>query len=522
MSTSDATSPFGSPASDGGSVKAPVGLVAFGDDGLVQAANDRVHHWLGYEPGALVGQPLDKLLTRSARVFYNTHFFPLLKLHGKADEIYLTLQTAEGEELPVLVSGLRDTTGATPSNHCALMTMWRRREFEAALLDAKKAAEAATHAKDEFLAVVSHELRTPLGAILGWTRLAQSGKLDATTQKQAFDTIERNVKTQARLIEDLLDISRIVSGKLRISPRALDLAPTLEAAIDTARPAAQAKEIQLVHAIDRDAGIVYADADRIQQIAWNLIANAIKFTPRGGRVQVAMARVRSLLRIEVADTGQGIAPAQLPYLFQRFWQAEPGVQRENSGLGLGLAICRSLVELHGGSIRADSPGLGQGTTVTVELPLAVSSAVAMPAPSDDADAAAGQSLDGIEVLVVDDHEDARSSLHVLLSMAGARVTAVSSAAEALDRLVASVPHILLCDIDMPGKDGLTLIREVRSKGTASAVRMAAIALTGLARPQERVKLLGAGYQAHLSKPAEPAELIALVRALAGHVERPVA
>jgi len=349
---------------------AQCGLLTFSDDGTIRYANDRLHRWIERPAGSLLGAHVDRLLAPASRIFHSTHFFPLLKLHGRAEEIHLLLRTASGADVPVVASAVRETEGALPLNHCSMMTMLRRKEFEAALLDARKAAEAATAAKDRFLAVVSHELRTPLSAITGWVRLARSGKLDAALQQRALETIERNAQMQAQLIEDLLDVSRIVSGNMRISPRPINLAPVLESAIDTARPAAHAKEITLVPSIDGHAGIVHADPTRVQQIAWNLVSNAVKFTPKGGRVQVTLARAGSQVRLEVADTGAGIEPEQLPYVFDRFWQADDAARREHSGLGLGLSICMSLVELHGGTLRAESPGVGKGAVFTAEFPLA--------------------------------------------------------------------------------------------------------------------------------------------------------
>ncbi|WP_205665167.1 ATP-binding protein [Caldimonas tepidiphila] len=501
---------------------APCGLLSFSDDGTVVHADDRLHQWLETPSGELLGCRLEKLMSRPSWVFHNTHFFPLLRMHGKADEIHLTLRTALGAELPVMVSAVREPREDGPAhNHCSVMTMRRRKEFEAALVEARKGAEAATQAKDQFLATVSHELRTPLNAILGWVRLMQDDRLEPAMRQRALDTIERNAKAQSLLIEDLLDISRIVSGKMRLSPRPIELAPVVEAAIDTARPSAQAKDITLLTALDRSAGVVYADPDRMQQVVWNLVANAIKFTPKGGRVQATLARAGSRLRLEVADNGAGLSPSQLPHLFDRFWQADAMQRQERSGLGLGLSICRSLVELHGGTIGVASRGPGEGATFTVELPLAVAVASA-----DTQARGAGReelqaslpaaSLQGLRLLVADDDADARALLKMLLEGAGAQVRTVASCDEALQALQdEGVPDVLLSDVGMPGRDGFELIRLLRTGRAPRAVSVPAIAITGLARPQDRVNLLRAGFQAHLSKPVEPSEVIALVGALAG-------
>ncbi|AKJ29372.1 ATP-binding protein [Caldimonas brevitalea] len=498
---------------------APCGALAFGDNGVIVDANAQLHAWLGYAPGELVGRSVDTLLSPSGRVFYSTHFFPLLRMQGRADEIQLMLRSAGGEDAPFLISGVRDTTAVPPLIRCALMTMGRRREFEAALLAARKAAEAATQAKDEFLAMVSHELRNPLSAILGWARLARSGRLDAAMMARALETIERNALAQTQLIEDLLDVSRIVSGKLRLSPRLTELSAVVAAALDTARPSAQAKGISLHSALDPAAGAVHADPDRVQQMVWNLVSNAVKFTPKDGRVQVSLTRAGSRVRLEVSDTGAGLSAAQIPYLFDRFWQADPSAQREKTGLGLGLAITRSLVELHGGTLEVSSPGPGEGATFTIEFPLAVSAASGQVGGSARAvleapEPSAATVLRGVRVLVVDDDAEARGLLRLLLVASGAQVEVAGSCDDALRRLEAQVPDLLISDIGMPGRDGFELIRQVRAGVVPAATRMPAVAVTGLARPQDRVNLLRAGFQAHLCKPVEPTEVVALAAALA--------
>jgi signal transduction histidine kinase/CheY-like chemotaxis protein len=490
---------------------APCGLLCFTDDGIVRYANDTLHAWLEQVPGALTGTRLDAILSPASRVFRSTHFFPLLKLEGSAEEVHFTLRSAAGVDVPVLVNATRDIDGDEPLNYCGLITMRRRKEFEAALLDARRAAESATAAKDQFLAVVSHELRTPLSAIAGWVRVARTGRIEGPMLERALEAIDRNVQMQAQLIEDLLDVSRIVSGKMRISPRPLNLAPVIEAALDAARPAAFAKDIALVVTIDSDAGIVHADRVRMQQIVWNLVSNAIKFTPKGGRVRVVLARVGSSVRLCVADTGIGIAKDKLPYVFERFWQASVEGSRETTGLGLGLSICRSLVELHGGSIRAESEGLGKGALFVAEFPLVVAAAGDSPAAATEAPREP-PSLRGLRILVVDDDADAREVLRMLLEGVGASVDTAGSADEALAAVANQLPHVLVSDVGMPGRDGYALIHELRHAHPRA--NLAAIAVTGLDRPQDRIDLLRAGFQAHIVKPIEPDELVALVRALA--------
>lgn len=468
---------------------------------------------VGRSEDELVGRSFDQSLTPASRVFYSTHFFPLVRLHGRVDEIQLVLRTAHDGDVPIAISAVRETGDGSAVTHCAAMTMWRRKEFEAALLAARNDAENATRARDQFLAVVSHELRTPLSAILGWTRLAQSDKLDDDKRRRALETIERNARIQSRLIDDLLDVSRMIGGKLRLSPRPIQLAPVIEAAVDTARPTAQSKGIALTCALDEDAGVVYADAERVQQIAWNLISNAVKFTPKGGRVQVALVRGASRVRLEVLDTGPGIPASALPYVFDRFWQSEKTSRQPDGGLGLGLSICKSLVELHGGTIAAQSQGEGAGTCFVVEFPMAVASSASAPMAAPPEPVSGDTSLRGVHVLVVDDHEDARRMLRLLLETAGATVRSAASCDEAIAALREHVPHALVSDIGLPERDGYELIGQVRRGVVPDARNLPAIAVTGMTRAHDRVGVLRAGFQAHLCKPVEPSELVALIGAL---------
>jgi len=494
----------------------PCGLLAFDDAGRVVEANDRLCRWLHAEPGTLEGRSVDRILGPAAKVFYSTHVFPLLKLHGEVDELYIALRAGDGTDVPCLLSAVREVRPDGAVNRCALMTMWRRREFEAALLEARRAAEAATLAKDQFLAVVSHDLRSPLNAILGWAKVIQRDNLDPGTQARGIEAIDRNAQAQAQLIEDLLDVSRIVSGQLRLSPRPLELGDLIEEATDTCRSGARAKDIRLQLALERPAGTVYADPHRIRQIVWNLVSNAIKFTPRGKRVQVVLQRAESRVRLQVIDDGEGIAEADIPFLFQRFWRSEGAAQGEKSGLGLGLAITRSLVELHGGTIAATSAGIGRGSTFTVEFPLALMPAVETESPREKpSPPPTSDALQGISVLVVDDDDDARSLLKVLLGAAGADVATAADVPSAVAALSERVPNVLLSDVGMPGEDGYALIRHVRSHADPAVKRLGAVAITGLARTQDRIGLLRAGFQAHVCKPIEPSEVVALVASLAG-------
>ncbi|WP_447978523.1 response regulator [Candidatus Nitrospira bockiana] len=383
-------------------------------------------------------------------------------------------------------------------------------------------AQEANRLKDEFLATVSHELRTPLTAILGWAQMLQAGTLDPSTAQRALASIERNAKFQAHLIEDLLDISRISTGKLRLDVRPVELAPIIEAALDAVRPAADAKNIRLEKALDWKAGLVSGDPDRLQQVAWNLLSNAIKFTPREGRVWVALERHDSQVHLIVRDTGQGISPEFLPYTFELFRQADSSITRSHGGLGLGLAIVRHLVEMHGGSVQADSEGEGHGATFTVIFPI-VGVRVNQP---DGREAVLGGSasdggrgceipeLTGLHVLVVDDELETRDLLLEVLSKCGATVRGCGSAQEALGVLRQWPADVLISDIGMPGEDGYELIRRVRAMAPEQGGRIPAVALTAYARAEDRVRALSAGFQMHVAKPVEPIELATVVASFA--------
>jgi PAS domain S-box-containing protein len=390
-------------------------------------------------------------------------------------------------------------------------------------------AQEVNRLKDEFLATLSHELRTPLTAVLGWTRLLGTGQLDEATHQRALETIERNAQSQVQLIDDILDVSRVIRGKLRLNVRAAELTPVIEAAVDSVRPAAEARGIRLQVVLDPRAGPVSGDPDRLQQVVWNLLSNAIKFTPKEGRVQVLLARAGSHLELTVSDTGQGIEEKFLPYVFDRFRQADPSTTRKHGGLGLGLAIVRHLVELHGGTVTAESRGAGQGTTFKVSLPLMsvhqpefASNGGEHAAPAAEHPTAGGRlalecpsELDGLRVLLVEDDADSREMLTVVLTQCRAEVRAVSNAADALSQLESWRPDVLISDIEMPGEDGYTLIRKVRALPPERGGKIPAAALTAYARAEDRMRALLAGFQLHVPKPVEPAELAAVVASLAG-------
>ena len=393
---------------------------------------------------------------------------------------------------------------------------------------ARQSAEQANRTKDEFLATLSHELRTPLTSILGWARMLTTTQLDSENTARALESIERNARAQGRLIDDILDVSRIITGKLRLDVRPVDLASVIEGAVESVRPAAEAKRIRLQRVLDTGPQVVSGDPERLQQVVWNLLSNAIKFTPKGGRVQVRLERINSHVEIVVSDTGRGISPDVLPHVFERFLQADSSTTREHSGLGLGLAIVRHLAELHGGTVRAESAGEGQGATFTVDLPLMIARPP-QPAVVRDEErvhptADTGErlvcppELEGLHVLFVDDEEDARALLTTILESCGARVTAVGSAREALDELGREKFDVLLSDIGMPGEDGYWLIKRVRKLPPERGGRTPAAALTAYARAKDRLRVLRSGYQMHVPKPVEPAELVAVVANLAGRHE----
>ncbi len=387
---------------------------------------------------------------------------------------------------------------------------------------ARATAERMSELKDEFLATLSHELRTPLSAILGWSHILRRGVKSEADLQKGLETIERNARVQTQLIEDLLDMSRIASGKVRLDIQPLEPMAFVEAAMETLRPAADAKGIRLDKRLDPAAGPISGDPGRLQQVVLNLLSNAIKFTPKGGKVEVVLERVDSHVEIRVADTGVGIKPEFLPHLFERFRQADASTTRMYGGLGLGLSIVKNLVELHGGTVRARSEGEGRGATFAVHLPVAVvpggSHGASRPRPkSPDLVAPEFRTLDlsGIKVLVVDDEPDARELIKRVLSDCDAEVITAGSAAEALERVRQHRPHVLVSDIGMPGVDGFELLKRVRALGEAGGGKVPAIALTAFARSEDRTRALRAGFLVHVSKPVDASELIATVASVAG-------
>ncbi len=386
--------------------------------------------------------------------------------------------------------------------------------------DARRHAEDADRLKDEFLATLSHELRTPLTSILGWASMIRNGEVDPPNIGRAIETIERNARSQARLIDDLLDVSRIITGNLRLELNPLNLAPIVEAAVDALRPTADAKGIKLRMEFAPSTCLVRGDANRLRQVIWNLMSNAIKFTPRNGEVHISLSCVESLVRLTVIDSGEGITPEFLPYVFDRFRQAEGSISRKQGGLGLGLAVVRHLVELHGGAVKAESQGVEKGSRFTVDLPMAQERRD--PARAEERQreverrrglGGAKVRLDGVHVLLVEDDEDSRKLLGTMLKQHGAEVTSAASAADAFTLFTDKLPDVLISDIGMPEQDGYELIRRVRNLPAEKGGKTPAIALTGYATRKDRDRSIDAGYQKHLPKPIEQQELVAAIATL---------
>ncbi|MEO8275685.1 MAG: ATP-binding protein [Thermoanaerobaculia bacterium] len=387
---------------------------------------------------------------------------------------------------------------------------------------ARESAERLSSLKDEFLSTLSHELRTPLSAILGWAQVLRRGAPKADDLQKGLEAIERNARVQTRLIEELLDMSRITSGRVRLDVQQVDPASVIEAAIETVRPAAEGKGIRIERLFDSGAGPISGDPARLQQILWNLLSNAIKFTPRQGKIQILLQRVNSSVEISVSDTGTGIQPEFLPLVFERFRQADGSSTRSHGGLGMGLAIVKHLVELHGGTVKAASAGEGRGSTFVVRFPLSVlqgyvASDLRLHSGSESIDPVDFRTLDlsGTKVVAVDDDQDARELIRRVLSECAAEVFTAASAEEALRLIEAEHPDVLVSDIGMPEIDGYELLRRVRLLGSERGGDVPVIALTAFARSEDRTRALHAGFRVHVSKPIEPSELVATVASVSG-------
>jgi len=438
---------------------------------------------------------------------------PLQSTEGERREVEFVSNVYQEDNRPVIQCNIRDITDRK-----------RGEEERRLLLEREQAAHAeadnANGIKDEFLALLSHELRTPLTSILGWSDMLMEGTLGEVAEKHAFEIIGRNARAQRQLIDDLLDTSRIITGKMRLEVRPVELAPLIEIVVEAVRPAANARNIQLQVVLDPLTSPISGDPQRLQQIIWNLLTNAIKFTPKGGSVEVGLERIKSHLELLISDTGQGIEPAFLPHVFDRFLQSDSSSTRRHGGLGLGLSIVRQLVELHGGTVTALSQGAGLGATFKVTFPLMsvhhvpsnIETRPALIVPKSRTDAQL--SLRDLRVLVVDDEPDAREVIAAVLTGRGAKVVAVESGVDALAELEGPRFHAMVSDIGMPDMDGYSLIQKIRGLPPERGGNVPAVALTAYAGNQDRIRALTSGYQTHISKPVEPAELVTVVASLA--------
>jgi PAS domain S-box-containing protein len=509
---------------------ANVGLHWVAPDGTILWANRHELEMMGYSQDEFVGRNIVDFHADRAVI---EDMLGKFKRGERLDSFPARVLRKDGQVRHVLISSCpnfeNDKFKNTQCFTHDVTELKRAEEERNQLLERERAArmeaERASRMKDEFLATLSHELRTPLNAILGYADLMRSGRIASADMPEVLEVIQRNARAQTQIIEDLLDLSRIVSGKIRLDVQRTDLAAVVNAAIDTVRPAAEAKGIKLTAVIDPLVGPVKGDPARLQQVVWNLLSNAIKFTPKQGKVQVALERVNSHVEIVVSDTGEGIKPDFLPYVFDRFRQADATSTRRHGGLGIGLAIVKQLVELHGGTVRAKSPGAGQGSTFFIALPLSVShedstdkprahpkSATITNDPCNDID------LTGVKVLIVDDEPDARALISHILRGCGAEVITAAGADEAIEQLQ-SHPSILISDLGMPDHDGFELIRRVRELPPKKGGNIPAAALSAFARSEDRRRAMLSGFQTHVAKPVEPAELIAVVASLAGKIGR---
>jgi PAS domain S-box-containing protein len=495
-------------------------------DGIIQSVNAAAERMFGYRADELIGRDI-RILIPPERQAEEDVILGRIRRGDRLDHFETVRVAKDGRrmDMSLTVSPVLDEAGVVigVSKIARNITEQKRAmEERERLLEAERAARAeaerSSRVKDDFLAMVSHELRTPLNAILSWTELMMRGRDDPKILDRGLDVVARNTRVQAQLISDLLDISRIVAGKLRLENQSLDLASIVSDAAETVRPDAEAKQIVLTTTL-ASGGPIAGDPARLQQVIWNLLSNAVKFTPPGGNVSVFLRETATHAIVTVTDDGAGIAPEYLPHVFDRFHQADRSTTRRFGGLGLGLAIAKHLVELHGGTVHAASEGPGRGASFTVAIPASpVGFADEPAAPPPRQDAWEDVSLDDLRVLVVEDEPDTLEFLHRLLQGRGASVLAAGSVEQALKLFRSGAPDLLISDIGLPGLDGYDLIRMVRSEAAGGAHSMPAIAVTAYARPEDRMRALRAGYQAHISKPVEPAELLAAIASFAHLVE----
>jgi PAS domain S-box-containing protein len=496
-------------------------------DGVITSWNQGAERLFGYEAHEIVGKHVSVLIPPD----HADEEPAILRriIAGERVEHYETIRVRKDGELidvSLTVSPIRGAQGTIIGASKIARDITEQKRTKARLVEAlrqtdesRKQAEEANRLKDEFVATISHELRTPLTAIIGWMVLVRGGKLSQADHKRALETIERNAKSQAQLIEDLLDISRIVSGKMDLQVKLLMPSSIISAAVDAIKPAAEARSISLRMIIDPTAGPVLGDPERLQQVVWNLLSNAVKFTPEGGLVEARVLRVNSSVEITVCDNGKGIEPKFLSQVFERFTQADSSSTRASGGMGLGLSVVKGIVELHGGEVRAFSEGMGKGATFTVSLPFRESqrlphldqirassvSQPVLPCPPE---------LVGMKILVVDDEVDTCEMVRTALVQCDAEVKIATSAAEALGQLDQWTPNVLVADLNMPEMDGYELIRQIRTRDPREGGKVPAVALTAMARIEDRAKALAAGYQMHVAKPVELSELCFIVASLA--------
>ena len=491
-------------------------------EGIITSWNKGAERIFGYTADEVIGKPVTILIPEGQKDEEPT-ILARLRAGERIEHYETTRVRKDGTHIDIslTVSPIKGPKGDIIGASKIARDITEQKQARKELDEAYRQAEESSRLKEEFLATISHELRTPLSAILGWARMLRLGQLSEENAAKALDTIERNARAQAQLIDDLLDVSRIVTGKLRMDVRPSDPNAFIDAAVESVRPAAEAKGVRVQKVIDTGLISIPGDPVRLQQVVWNLLSNAIKFTPRGGRVQIRSERVNSHLEIVVSDTGQGIASDFLPHVFDRFRQADQKTSRQHGGMGLGLAIVRHLVELHGGNVSAISEGEGQGATFTVRLPISPiyqldsSGARVHPAARDLLPPnEPTERLDGLRILIVDDEPDTRDLLRQGLEYCGASVRVAGSAPEAVDAIVAEIPDILISDIGMPGIDGYDLIRQIRELPADAGGKVAAVALTAYTRVEDRLHALRAGYDMHVPKPVELAELVAVAATVA--------
>ena len=502
-------------------------------DGVITSWNTAAERMFGYSASEAVGQHITLIIPQERRS-EEDHVIARIRRGERLSHFETVRRRKDGQlvEVSLTVSPVRDAYGnvvgaskvARDISERRALEQIRRTLFEREQT-ARVEAEALNRGKDQFLATLSHELRTPLNSIYGWARMLEAGRLDPEAMKRATQGILRGAKAQVQLIEDLFDVSRVITGKMHLAVRPLVVSEVLEAALDTVRPAALAKGIRLDVILDPLVSLILGDPDRLQQVVWNLLSNAVKFTPQGGRVQLVLKSAGSQIEISVIDTGQGIAPEDLPQLFERFRQLDTGSTRRHGGIGIGLALVRHLVELHGGTVAATSRGVGQGSTFSVTLPVSIAPQTVPPAPAGhpaepgpDAEKLKPASLRDLRVLVVDDDLDGRELAALLLVNAGADVRTAGSAADAMTALEEWWPDVLVTDLEMPHEDGYSLLKRARHFAMLHGRRLAALALTAYGRSEDRVRTLAGGFNLHLAKPADPAELVLAVANLAGRTE----